>query len=285
MKKLMCVFLVLMLLFPYTAALADTQYYDYSSMSTTQLRKAAVNAKTDAEATAIFQELLSRTSNSTALNGLSLSASLTSSSLLSTYVRSNSVTTSSSSISVNYTVLATIPSGASIYVGYIYPSVTRTSGASSLSSRSKGTYTKSFSGSFLPCGIRVQFKMTASTYNETKPLKTYINLTGSSTKSFEITQSHVTANQINVNIATLAIIFIGSGATSAIKWVLCSGLSLICSNTSGPAMAVGQYYRVTSSVSGSTLTISTKIWTSIYNYNNGDAPIGSSSCSFSIPTF
>ena len=83
-------------------------------MSTTQLQKAAVNARTDAEATAIFQELLSRTSNSTTLDGRSLSASLTSSSLLSTYVRSNSVTTSSSSISVNYTVLAIIPSGASI---------------------------------------------------------------------------------------------------------------------------------------------------------------------------
>ena len=110
----MCVFLVIILLFPYTAALADTQYYDYSGMSTTQLQKAAVNARTDAEATAIFQELLSRTSNSTTLDGRSLSASLTSSSLLSTYVRSNSVTTSSSSISVNYTVLAIIPSGASI---------------------------------------------------------------------------------------------------------------------------------------------------------------------------
>ena len=283
MKKLMCVFLVLILLFPYTAALADTQYYDYSGMSTTQLQKAAVNARTDAEATAIFQELLSRTSNSTTLDGRSLSASLTSSSLLSTYVRSNSVTTSSSSISVNYTVLAIIPSGASIYVGSIYPASTRTSGGSSLSSRSKGTYTKSFSGPFLPCDIRVQFKMTASSYSETKPLKTYINLTGNSTKSFEITQSHVNANQINVNIAAIALIFAGSGAASTLKWIVCSGLSLVISNPSGPAMAVGQYYRVTRTVSGSTLTISTKIWTSIYN--NGDAPIGSSSCSFSIPTF
>ena len=254
-------------------------------MSTTQLQKAAVNARTDAEATAIFQELLSRTSNSTTLDGRSLSASLTSSSLLSTYVRSNSVTTSSSSISVNYTVLAIIPSGASIYVGYIYPASTRTSGGSSLSSRSKGTYTKSFSGPFLPCDIRVQFKMTASSYSETKPLKTYINLTGNSTESFEITQSHVNANQINVNIAAIALIFAGSGAASTLKWIVCSGLSLVISNPSGPAMAVGQYYRVTRTVSGSTLTISTKIWTSIYNYNNGDAPIGSSSCSFSIPTF
>lgn len=58
MKKLMCVFLVLILLFPCTAALADTQYYDYSGMSTTQLQKAAVNASTDAEATAIFKSCL-----------------------------------------------------------------------------------------------------------------------------------------------------------------------------------------------------------------------------------
>ena len=127
--------------------------------------------------------------------------------------------------------------------------------------------------------------MTASSYSETKPLKTYINLTGSSTESFEITQSHVNANQINVNIAAIALIFAGSGAASTLKWIVCSGLSLVISNPSGPAMAVGQYYRVTRTVSGSTLTISTKIWTSIYNYNNGDAPIGSSSCSFSIPTF
>jgi hypothetical protein len=285
MKKLMCVFLVLMLLFPYSAALADTQYYDYSSMSTTQLQKAAVNARTDAEATAIFQELLSRTSNSTTLDGRSLSASLTSSSLLNTYVRSNSVTTSSSSISVNYTVLAIIPSGASIYVGYIYPASTRTSGGSSLSSRSKGTYTKSFSGPFLPCGVRVQFKMTASSYNETKALKTYINLTGSSTKSFEITQSHVNANTINATISNVAIILIGSGSSFLLKWVVAPALTLSATAFSNPAMAVGQYYRITRTVSGSTLTITTRIWSSLSDYNNGAAAIGSSSSSFSIPTF
>lgn len=155
-----------------------------------------------------------------------------------------------------------------------------------LSSRSKGTYTKSFTGPFLPCGIRVQFKMTASTYSETLPLKTYINLTsGSSTNSFEITQSHVNANTINATISNVAIILIGSGSSFLLKWVVAPGLTLSATAFSNPAMAVGQYYRITRSVSGSTLTITTRIWSSLSDYNNGAAAIGSSSSSFSIPTF
>lgn len=87
-------------------------------MSNERLMSSIYEAKTVEEADIVFEELLERIENQ--------EINLSSTAVIDSYIRVNSLSTSHRSIIFNYTVLATIPSGFTIRMGYEYPAVTRT---------------------------------------------------------------------------------------------------------------------------------------------------------------
>ena len=212
----------------------------------------------------------------------------------------------SSSVSVNDTVKAIVPSGSTLRAGYEYPASTQTSGAFVNIQISLGTYTKTFSGPFLPCQMRAKFNFIAGSYTENKVLKTRMNISGG-TGYRTITASDVNNHQIAVEMVGLALsILVETLATQGFlricrtpprgpslvpsgQFTLCRQIRLkpkraaifyssevsrqadividqlygsLGTLSSWPALAVGQYYRITTSVSGSTLTVSVRVWAS-----------------------
>lgn len=184
----------------------------------------------------------------------------------------------SSSVSVNDTVKAIVPSGSTLRAGYEYPASTQTSGAFVNIQNSLGTYTKTFSGPFLPCQMRAKF----NSYTENKVLKTRMNISGG-TGYRTITASDVNNHQIAVEMVGLALsILVTPNAANIVIDQLYGSLGTL---SSWPALAVGQYYRITTSVSGSTLTVSVRVWASKANDDAGGSAIASGSRSVTIPTF
>lgn len=165
----------------------------------------------------------------------------------------------SSSVSVNDTVKAIVPSGSTLRAGYEYPASTQTSGAFVNIQNSLGTYTKTFSGPFLPCQMRAKFNFIAGSYTENKVLKTRMNISGG-TGYRTITASDVNNHQIAVEMVGLALSILATpNAANIVIDQLYGSLGTL---SSWPALAVGQYYRITTSVSGSTLTVSVRVWAS-----------------------
>ena len=147
---------------------------------------------------------------------------------------------------------------------------------------SLGTYTKTFSGPFLPCQMRAKFNFIAGSYTENKVLKTRMNIRGG-TGYRTITASDVNNHQIAVEIVGLALsILVTPNAANIVIDQLYGSLGTL---SSWPALAVGQYYRITTSVSGSTLTVNMHVWPSKADYDAGGSVIASGSRSVTIPTF
>lgn len=132
--------------------------------TTAELMDGIPQARTQAEADAVFAELMARKESGEALRGM-----------IDSYVTANSTTMTSSAVTVNYTVNAIIPSGASLRVGYEYPAIVQTSGSFVSVERTTGTYTKTFNGPFLRCQLRTKFRFVARDYTENKVIRTYTN--------------------------------------------------------------------------------------------------------------
>lgn len=201
--------------------------------------------------------------------------------LIDGYVTANRTTMTSSTVSVNYTVKAIVPSGSTLRVGYEYPASTQTSGELVNIQNSLGTYTKTFSGPFLPCQMRAKFNFIAGSYTENKVLKTRMNISGG-TGYKTITASDVNRHNFSVVIVglVLQVVVAPTGAN-----VIIDPLFTLAALSSWPALAVGQYYRITTSVSGSTLTVNMHVWPSKADYDAGGSVIASGSRSVTIPTF
>ena len=69
---------------------------------------------------------------------------------------------------------------------------------------SLGTYTKTFSGPFLPCQMRAKSNFIAGSYTENKVLKTRMNISGG-TGYWTVTASDVNNHQIAVEMVGLAL--------------------------------------------------------------------------------
>lgn len=239
--------------------------------TTSELMDCIPQARTQAEADAVFEELMERQRAGEAINGM-----------IDSYVTANSTTMSSSTVSVNDTVKAILPSGASLRVGYEYPAVTQTAGTFANIQNTVGTHVKSFSGPFLSCQMRAKFTFSANSYSENKVLKTYMNVRGG-THAHVVTASDVSRRGWATTIAGLSLSF--AVKASALGYYLPDIFDAVSNIGGWPALAVGQYYRVTTSVSGSTLTITTRVWASKADYDGGASHIASGTRSAAIPIF
>ena len=107
--------------------------------------------------------------------------------------------------------------------------------------------------------MRAKFNYIAGSYTENKVLKTRMNISGG-TGYRTITASDVNNHQIAVEMVGLALsILVTPNAANIVIDQLYGSLGTL---SRWPALAVGQYYRITTSVSGSTLTVSVRVWAS-----------------------
>lgn len=236
--------------------------------TTAELMDCIPQARTQAEADAVFAELMVRKESGEALRGM-----------IDSYVTANSTTMTSSTVTVNYTVRAIIPSGASLRVGYEYPSIVRVSGTFAAVQSATGTYTRSFSGPFQSCEMRAVFKFSASSYSENKVLKTFMNVRGGSAGRV-VTAGDAAAGRIATNVAGAAISLLFPGVGSFAQLGIAAGLGFAL-----PSISEGQYIRITTSVSGNRLTTTVRIWASYETYTAGGSPVNTSTGSATIPTF
>lgn len=236
--------------------------------TTAELMDCIPQARTQAEADAVFAELMARKESGEALRGM-----------IDSYVTANSTTMTSSTVTVNYTVNAILPSGASLRVGYEYPAKVQTAGTFANIQNTLGTHTKSFSGPFLSCQMRAVFKFSANSYSENKVLKTFMNVRGGSSGRV-VTAGDAAAGRIASSVAGVAISLLFPGVGSCAQLGISAVLGLML-----PSISEGQYIRITTSVSGNRLTTTVRIWASYETYTAGGSPINTSTGSATIPTF
>lgn len=238
------------------------------SKTTSELMDCIPQARTQAEADAVFEELMERQRAGEAVNGM-----------IDNYVTANSTTMSSSTVPVNYTVKAILPSGASLRVGYEYPAVTQTAGTFANIQNTVGTHVKSFSGPFLSCQMRAKFTFSANSYSENKVLKTYMNVRGGSSGRV-VTSGEAAVGRIAANVAGCAItlLFPGLGTFAILGMSVPLGFSL-------PSISEGQYIRISTSVSGNRLTTTVRIWVSYETFTAGGAALSVCTGYGTIPTF
>lgn len=225
-------------------------------------------ARTQAEADAVFAELMERQRAGEAINGM-----------IDSYVTANSTTMSSSTVSVNDAVKAILPSGASLRVGYEYPAVTQTAGTFANIQNTVGTHVKSFSGPFLSCQMRAKFTFSANSYSENKVLKTYMNVRGGSSGRV-VTSGDVAAGKIALTIAGVGIDLVFPGVGTKLKMAI-----TVATNLNLVSYSAGQYIRTTTSVSGNTITVTVRQYASLAAYQAGNAPLSTRSTSAAIPSF
>lgn len=235
--------------------------------TTAELMDCIPQARTQAEADAVFAELMVRKESGDALRGM-----------IDSYVTANSTTMTSSTVTVNYTVRAIIPSGASLRVGYEYPSIVRVPGTFAAVQSATDTYTRSFSGPFQSCEMRAVFKFSANSYSETKELKKFMNVRGGSSGRV-ITAGDVAAGNISMIIAGLSM-----GLVFPVGSYIFAGIQ-ISLELRFATLSAGQYLRVSTSVSGDKVTVTARLYDSYEIYTSGGAPKSTTSSVATVPTF
>lgn len=252
-------------------------------LSLDQLEAAIPLATTDESATVLFNELVDRyekMGNTRAVMG--------------NYLSISSVTSSAEKITVNYRIIAKVPSGASLKLGYEYPAVAKTEGGFiNLSSKNPGVYNHTFTTKKLNCQVRAYSQLDARTYQEKNNLKTFsMYPTTTKTQYHTVTASNVTKEivitalpgiiyKLNPTLKTIGFAATLSGGYQAI---LNMGNSYSVSYVP-PAIAVGQYYQIKTYYKNDRVYIDKKIWTSKETYDKGVNPIFTGSYSAPLAKF
>ena len=225
-------------------------------------------ARTQAEADAVFEELMERQRAGEAVNGM-----------IDSYVQVVSSSINSSKATVTYRVVAILPSLALLSVGYEYPAIVQTSGSFVSVERTTGTYTKTFNGPFLRCQLRTKFRFVARDYTENKVIRTYTNV-GSGSSGRVVTAGDAAVGRIAASVGgcVITLLFPGLGSFATLGMSVALGLSL-------PSISEGQYIRISTSVSGNRLTTTVRIWASYETYTAGGAALSTCTGYGTIPTF
>lgn len=212
-------------------------------MTLDELRYAADIASTDEEASIVFDALLDKYQSD---------VSLQSSSIVTEYVSVTNITKSGKSTIVKYKIKKTIPSQVSINLGYEFPASTRTQGQNiSLSGKTSGNYTKTFTIPALMCQHRIFSQLTARNYSEKHVWKLYHFSCAKSVDYHTVTAAEAVGYIAVYEVAPFIVvrIFPTSKIVKIIGDVVSVGGIAITSmdtfnvNMGLPAPAVGQYYK------------------------------------------
>lgn len=259
------------------------------SLSLEELQYAATVAETDSEATVVFDALVDK-------YAVDSSKATSSGSLISGYVQSVSVSKSGQNVTVKYRIKAKIPSGASISLGYEFPSAVRTNGQYvSLSGKKIGEYTQKFAIPTLMCQSRISAKMTARDYKETKVFKTFNYKSKVYTDYHTVTKAEAAGTAFVVaaapyiicrlipkaNIAKIVGEVINVGAAT------CSVVTAMNIKLGLPTPVAGQYYKTETWYADNRIYARIKVWDSKAAFKHGDLPIYDSKkyVKTNLPTF
>lgn len=212
-------------------------------MTLDELRYAADIASTDEEASIVFDALLDKYQSD---------VSLQSSSIVTEYVSVTNITKSGKSTIVKYKIKKTIPSQVSINLGYEFPASTRTQGQNiSLTGKTSGNYTKTFTIPALMCQHRIFSQLTARNYSEKHVWKLYHFSCAKSVDYHTVTAAEVVGYFAVYEIAPglAAEISLFSKSINIVGKVVTIGgfattvMAAFNANVGIPKPVVGQYYK------------------------------------------
>ena len=248
-------------------------------------------ASTINEANIIFDEYMSRLENCPEIERNAQVRAL-----LDQYLRVNSVSYSRPVMTINYTILAIVPSGASLVLGYEFPAVTRTSGETiQLSGKSTGTYTKTFNVRGLICAVRASSIFTARDYSASQVYATYNYTSDRYTDYHIVSAAEAIGNWAVSTLVPGAIILMFPGSRTAkltAKAITIGGATLslfaAANITLGPPLPQAGYYVETVTwYENNRMYVHQRYWYSREAYVNNDLPIYDSGTyiSVNIPSF
>ena len=259
------------------------------SLSLEELQYAATVAETDNEATVVFDALVDKYAVDSA-------KVVSKASLISNYVQSVSVSKSGQNVTVKYRIKAKIPSGASISLGYEFPSAVKTNGQYvSLSGKKIGEYTQKFTIPTLMCQSRISVKMTARDYKETKVFKTFNYKSKVYTDYHTVTKAEVTGYWALYNVAPFVAckIYPGSKLIKIVGMVASAGSATFdvtgsySLNIGVPKPVTGQYYKTETWYADNKIYARVRVWNSQSAFKNGDLQSynGKKYVKTNLPTF
>ncbi len=262
-------------------------FADAEVLSLEELKYAATLAETDETATLIFNELVKRYSV----------MPLGTTSLADNYLKVTSITNSGRAYTVNYKITAKVPSGATLFLGYEFPSSTRTSGSSvNLSLKDVGTYSHTFNVLSLMCQFRIYGSMTARNYTGKSVFATFdFSSANREVDYHEITAAEVTGYYLLYSVVPGIVLkmYPGSqilqfvGKAMSVGSTTVQVLSSYGMSFGVPAPVVGHYYKVETWYDTNKIYAHVTVWNTKAAYNNGDLPIyeGEDYVKAELPTF
>lgn len=179
----------------------------------------------------------------------------------------------------DYTVKAKVPSGAAVFVGYQYPDSTRANGEStSLSSKSVGSYSVTYSAVSEIIARRVYSSLSARDYQETHPYGTIYGATSVVIDHHEITTAEAVSSYLINSLAPglVARLFLPSKTLEIVKCIVSAGGTAVSILTAAnielgvPAPVAGQYYETGTWYSNNKLYIRVKVWRDKEAFDTGE---------------
>ena len=212
------------------------------------------------------------------------------------YLRVNSVSYSGRLMTINYSILSVVPSGASLTLGYEFPAVTRTNGSSiQLMQKAVGTYVQTFNVPNLICSVRASSTFTARNYSDTKVYATYNYTSGKYTDYHTVSTTEAVGYWTVVTLVPGIILTMyptSALAKLAAKSITVGSAVVSLVNSTNvsigpPTPQAGQYVETVTWYENNRLYINQRYWSSKAAFNNGDLPIYNSGTyvGANIPTF
>jgi hypothetical protein len=278
---------------------------DATNLSFQELKYAATIANTDKDARTIFDalvykiqqtQLLLQDQKQSANTNLNSVAAYAASALIDTYMSVTSVNRVNQSVTIKYKILALIPSGVTLKLGYEFPAVVRTSGVSENQyGKSIGSYTKTYSIPALMCQSRIIANLNANTYSESKVYTTYNYSSPSKVTDYHLVTAAEVAGYWTVYVIVPGVVgtfgpgkiykLVGKAvAIGNTYWTVLSSFNM----TLGvPAPVVGQYYKTVTWYLDNKLYTQVSVWQTKAKYLLGETPMYTSEfpVSVSMPSF
>ena len=268
---------------------------DLETLSYDELLNLAHQVELEHNVNAVFEELLKRASagepNQSEEGGRSTPTGTTY--IIDGYIYLiNASVTTSHVLTIVVNVISNIPSTAyfNFTLGYEYPAACHTNGTmQSIAGLSKGVHILTINTLGLVCGITIAADICAGSYNEHKHYTTLFGRPYSNSTSFHtVTSTDVTLHKITAFVLGVSTLFLNQlqlGETAEAVLTVVSGLNVAASFLNPvPALAVGQYYKITASYSYNyKCTTSVWIYASQSDYQSGVSPIYTATTVINIP--
>jgi len=202
------------------------------------------------------------------------------------YIKVNSCTINSHSITVTYEVLALVPSLASLTFGYEYPASTRMTGGV-ITPGGIGTHTQTIETSGTGCQVQVVGKFLARDFRATKVYKTGYQypFSGSQYSYHTVTQSEVNANKIALLIAGITSMLSFESKIGKFVVYVAGTMGILSIFNDMPSLSAGQYYVTEVHFSNGYMYSTLKIWNSQNAYRNNEECLYSRTQSTRLPSF